>query len=73
MISDSAPMLGQVFEGTGVRVAKVVQLGNCVEVADFGRDVRSVRNSKDPTASALTFTAGEWIAFTTGICAGESD
>jgi hypothetical protein len=32
---------------------------------------RAVRDSKDPTGPALTFTAAEWSAFTAGIRADE--
>ena len=73
MISDSAPMPGQVPRRHWRKSSYSSIAGNCVEVADLGRGIRAVRDSKDPTASALTFTAGEWIAFTTGICAGEFD
>jgi hypothetical protein len=31
----------------------------------------AVRDSKDPTGTALRFTAAEWSAFTTKIHAGE--
>ena len=44
----------------------------CVEVAglpDSGG--RAVRDSKNPTGPALTFTAAEWVAFTAGVRAGE--
>ncbi|MGH3987937.1 MAG: DUF397 domain-containing protein, partial [Pseudonocardiaceae bacterium] len=44
---------------------------NCVEVADLDGGHRAVRDSKNPTGAALTFTASEWTAFTTGIRAGE--
>ncbi|MGA9312660.1 MAG: DUF397 domain-containing protein [Pseudonocardiaceae bacterium] len=73
MISDSAPMPGQVPRRHWRKSSYSGTAGNCVEVADLGRGVRAVRDSKDPTASALIFTAGEWIAFTTGIRAGEFD
>ncbi len=45
--------------------------GNCVGVAAFPGGHRAVRDSKHPTGPALTFTAAEWTAFTTGIRAGE--
>lgn len=47
--------------------------GNCVEVADLPSGYRAVRDSKDPIGTALTFTAAQWGAFTTGIRAGEFD
>lgn len=34
---------------------------------------RAVRDSKDPTGPALTFTAAEWSAFTAGVRASEFD
>jgi len=34
------------------------QGGNCVEVADLNGGGRAVRDSKNPTGPALTFTAG---------------
>lgn len=48
------------------------QGGNCVEVANLP-DGRAVRDSKDPHGAALVFTATEWVAFTTGVRAGEFD
>jgi hypothetical protein len=44
---------------------------NCVEVADLDGGHRAVRDSKNPTGAALTCTASEWTAFTTGVRAGE--
>lgn len=44
----------------------------CVEVADLGSGP-AVRDSKNPTGPALTFTATEWAAFTAGVKAGEFD
>ncbi|MGH3799644.1 MAG: DUF397 domain-containing protein [Pseudonocardiaceae bacterium] len=46
---------------------------SCVEVADLDGGARAVRDSKNPTGAALTFTASEWTAFTTGVRAGEFD
>ncbi|MGH3683849.1 MAG: DUF397 domain-containing protein [Pseudonocardiaceae bacterium] len=48
------------------------QGGNCVEVAGL-EGGRAVRDSKNPTGPALRFTAAEWVAFTTGVRAGEFD
>ena len=48
------------------------QGGECVEVAglpDSGG--RAVRDSKNRTGPALMFPAAEWVAFTTGVRAGE--
>jgi hypothetical protein len=46
--------------------------GQCVEMADLNGH-RVVRDSKNPTGPALTFTAAEWVAFTAGVRAGEFD
>lgn len=42
----------------------------CVEVADLGRAV-AVRDSKNPTGGALTFTASEWRVFADRIRSGQ--
>jgi hypothetical protein len=42
----------------------------CVEVAKTS-DVVLVRDSKDPQAEPLAFTADEWVAFVRGVKAGE--
>jgi hypothetical protein len=47
--------------------------GNCVEIADLDKGRRAVRDSKDPTGSALTFTAAQWAAFTAGLKGGQFD
>lgn len=46
---------------------------NCVEVAVLDDGGRAVRDSKDPGGGVLSFTAGEWLAFTRGVRAGEFD
>jgi Domain of unknown function (DUF397) len=46
--------------------------GDCVEVALLG-DTVLVRHSRRPSAPVLTFSHGEWIAFTTGVRNGEFD
>ncbi len=46
---------------------------NCVEVAGLDGGGRAVRDSKHPGGPALMVTATEWVAFTTGIRAGEFD
>ncbi|WBB81694.1 DUF397 domain-containing protein [Micromonospora sp. WMMD882] len=38
--------------------------GNCVEVADNLPGIVAVRDSKDPTGPALTFSRDAWAAFT---------
>jgi Domain of unknown function (DUF397) len=45
----------------------------CVEVADLPCGHRAVRDSKDRSGPALTFTAPEWAAFTAGVRTGEFD
>lgn len=40
--------------------------GNCVEVANLDGQ-RAVRDSKNPAATVLTFTAAQWAAFTAGV------
>ncbi|MGH3773468.1 MAG: DUF397 domain-containing protein [Pseudonocardiaceae bacterium] len=45
--------------------------GDCVEVADLPDGVHGVRDSKNPTGPALTFTAAQWAAFRAGVRAGE--
>ena len=47
--------------------------GDCVEVADLPGGACAVRDSKDPTGPALTFTAPAWRAFTAGVKSGEFD
>jgi hypothetical protein len=44
----------------------------CVEVGQDGGEVL-VRDSKDPAAAPLRFTADEWAAFVAGVRAGEFD
>ncbi|HEV7830957.1 MAG TPA: DUF397 domain-containing protein [Pseudonocardiaceae bacterium] len=44
--------------------------GACVEVADLPGG-HAVRDSKDPAGPALSFTAAQWAAFTTGLRVGE--
>ena len=40
--------------------------GGCVEVADLG-DHMAVRDSKNPDAAPLVFTAFEWECFVDGV------
>ncbi len=47
--------------------------GDCVEVAVLPGGGRAVRDSKDPDGAKLAFTADQWMAFTTGVQAGEFD
>ncbi len=73
MNNDSAPMLGRPSREHWHKSSYSGTAGNCVEVADLGRGIRAVRDSKDPAVLALRFTADEWSTFTLGICAGEFD
>ncbi|MEV6139397.1 DUF397 domain-containing protein [Nocardia sp. NPDC051990] len=43
----------------------------CVEVAFLDQSMVGIRDSKNPTGSALVFTPAEWDAFTAGVTAGE--
>ncbi|WP_433202715.1 DUF397 domain-containing protein [Nocardia sp. CA-107356] len=47
--------------------------GQCVEVAFLDGGHVGVRDSKNPTGPALTFTPGEWDAFVGGARDGEFD
>jgi predicted secreted Zn-dependent protease len=43
---------------------------SCVEVAKVG-DEYLVRDSKNPSRDALSFTKEEWVAFVAGVAAGD--
>lgn len=62
------------FDDKDFRVAKECDLGQpspqCVQVA-IKDGVVGVRDSKNPAAQTLMFSAAEWQAFTTGIKKGE--
>ncbi len=45
--------------------------GNCVEVATNLPGLIAVRDSKNPSGPALTFTPAEWDAFLGGVKLGE--
>jgi Domain of unknown function (DUF397) len=47
--------------------------GNCVEVAQNLPELVAVRDSKDPSGSALTLSPQSWTAFTRGLKDGEFD
>ncbi|MFE7745086.1 DUF397 domain-containing protein [Nocardia sp. NPDC057455] len=47
--------------------------GDCVEVAFLRGGEIGVRDSKDPTGSALVFAPSEWDVFTSGVAAGAFD
>ncbi|WP_039799445.1 DUF397 domain-containing protein [Nocardia araoensis] len=44
---------------------------DCVEVAFLREGEVGVRDSKNPTGSALVFTPSEWDQFTTRVASGE--
>ncbi|MEV4240533.1 DUF397 domain-containing protein [Nocardia sp. NPDC049737] len=44
---------------------------DCVEVAFLDTGIIGVRDSKNPTGPALTFTPNEWDAFTARVQDGE--
>ncbi|MGX1807643.1 DUF397 domain-containing protein [Nocardia sp. NPDC055321] len=44
---------------------------DCVEVAFLANGEVGVRDSKCPSGPSLTFTPGQWEAFTASIWAGE--
>lgn len=46
--------------------------GQCVEVA-YVSEVVAMRDSKNPTGSALVFTSGEFDTFVRGVMDGEFD
>lgn len=46
--------------------------GNCVEIADLGREV-GVRDSKDPDGPALVFGQTAWVEFIGGVKRGRFD
>lgn len=47
--------------------------GNCVEVAVLPEGGVAVRDSKDRDGAVLQFTRAEWVAFATGMAAGDFD
>jgi hypothetical protein len=47
--------------------------GNCVEVAKLPDGGVAVRDSKDQGGAVLQFTQAEWVAFATGMAAGDFD
>jgi hypothetical protein len=63
-------------EGTGVTAWRksVCSLADtaCVEVARTLEGV-AVRHSKDPDGPVLRYSRSEWVAFATGMKAGEFD
>ncbi|MBP0454512.1 DUF397 domain-containing protein [Kitasatospora sp. RG8] len=47
--------------------------GECIEVAPGFPGLVPVRDSKDPSGPALTFTSTAWTAFLTAVHTGEFD
>jgi Domain of unknown function (DUF397) len=47
--------------------------GQCVEVARNRPGVVAVRDSKDPDGAKLIFATEQWLAFTSGVKAGDFD
>ncbi|MFD0365786.1 DUF397 domain-containing protein [Nocardia sp. GCM10030253] len=47
--------------------------GNCIEVAFLPNSLVGVRDSKNPSGPALTFTSAEWSAFMAAATRGEFD
>lgn len=43
----------------------------CVAVADLPDGAKAVRDTENPAATPLRFTADEWAAFTAGVRNGE--
>jgi hypothetical protein len=60
------------MEMNSVKWHKSTRCGSnaCVEVAKVENEYL-VRDSKNPEAAPLTFTADEWTAFVEGVSAGE--
>ena len=52
------------------RKSSYCSAGNCVEVAQVAEQVL-VRDSKNPAAAPLAFTAEEWSAFVRGVNDGQ--
>ncbi len=46
--------------------------GSCVEVAQDGEQIL-LRDSKNPQIAPMAFTKAEWVAFTSGVQAGDFD
>jgi Domain of unknown function (DUF397) len=65
-----SPVLDQQQSVTWHKSTYSQNINECVEVANLNTG-RAVRDSKNPTGPALTFTAPEWSAFMTGVRAGE--
>jgi hypothetical protein len=59
---------------SGARWFKSTRSGgtkDCVEVAFLDNGIVGVRDSKNPTGPALTFTPAEWDTFTANVHGGE--
>lgn len=47
--------------------------GGCVEIARLSTGDVAIRDSKDPSRSALVYTSSEWRDFISGVKSGEFD
>jgi Domain of unknown function (DUF397) len=63
MINNNALTPGQLPRGHWRRSSYSGTSGNCLEVAAPNHQTRTVRDSKDPTGPALTFTPDQWSVF----------
>jgi hypothetical protein len=57
--------------GTWIKSSFSSYTGNCVEVAGLVGNTILVRDSKNPSGGALSFTPAEWDAFIDGVRNGE--
>lgn len=74
-IDDGAggPDMGETdFAGVAWRKSSSSGATNCVEVAMLGESIL-VRDSKQPTAGYLAFSASEWCSFVEAVKHGEFD
>ncbi|WP_026426006.1 DUF397 domain-containing protein [Actinokineospora inagensis] len=55
------------------RQSSFCSTGGCVQVAVLDNGTVSLRDSKNLTIPAHTYTAEEWVAFTAGVKNGEFD
>jgi Domain of unknown function (DUF397) len=55
------------------RKSSYSQVGECVKVANLSRGLVAVRDSKDPAAPVLTYTAAQWRSFLSAARAGRYD
>ena len=58
---------------TEFKISSFCNFGGCVEVGRTAEGAVLVRDTKDRTHQALSFTDEEWTAFVAGVKAGEFD